>query len=481
MAVFRRHWAWGCLLAAAVGPDAGQAVGQTTTPKFPYEAVVQTEGAYVRSGPGKSYYPTDRLNRGSRVSVHRHDPGGWFMVAPPPGSFSWVRGEHVRKTGVSRGVLTADNVVVRVGSTFGDETRDVEQIRLSTGDEVEVVEQKTLQTEQGPIEFFKIRPPQGEYRWMAGQDLAAADPVVRQQQDRNPFMPPSNARRDTPAATETPEPFVRRSSAPSPAPSPPTGEVYEPRNASSNEVGARPNGAESAALTAQKQRLAELDAAFREMVNRRTGEWNFTQLEQGYDQLRREAASPAIASQVTLRTEALERYRKIKAEYDDLMKLTSESRRRDAELLSLQRQPGGLPNAVPPNSQPSPEPDPFAGQPLPSSQDGWTPSEPRPRDELAGTPNSTPPASRPATGEQPPKFDGAGVVQRTPAALGGMPQHVLVTPQGRVLAYLQGTPGVNLDQYLGRAMGLWGQRYYRQDLRADFLVVRGLTPVRLAP
>ena len=53
--------------------------------KFPYEAGLTGEDVYVRSGPGKKYYPTGKLKSGDHVIVHRHDPGGWYMISPPAG------------------------------------------------------------------------------------------------------------------------------------------------------------------------------------------------------------------------------------------------------------------------------------------------------------------------------------------------------------------------------------------------------------
>ena len=58
--------------------------------EFPYEATVVAEEAYIRSGAGESYYPTQKLPRETTVIVHRHDPGGWYMIDPPQGSFSWI-------------------------------------------------------------------------------------------------------------------------------------------------------------------------------------------------------------------------------------------------------------------------------------------------------------------------------------------------------------------------------------------------------
>ena len=61
-----------------------------------------------------------------------------------------------------------------------------------------------------------------------------------------------------------------------------------------------------------------------------------------------------------------------------------------------------------------------------------------------------------------------------------MPQYVLVHPNGQRLAYLQGE-GVDLSKYVGESMGLEGERFYRPDLKADFMIVKALQPVKLKP
>jgi hypothetical protein len=78
-----------------------------------------------------------------------------------------------------------------------------------------------------------------------------------------------------------------------------------------------------------------------------------------------------------------------------------------------------------------------------------------------------------------PPLDGAGVIQRAAATSPNGPQHVLLAPNGRILAYLQADRGVNLDAFVGRPMGIMGSRAYRPELQADVIVVRGMIPVRL--
>ena len=79
------------------------------SPDFPYQATVSSDNVLIRSGPGGRYYPTGRLASGDRVTVHRHDPGGWFMVSPPEGSFSWIAANGVEISG-SNGTITAVSV-----------------------------------------------------------------------------------------------------------------------------------------------------------------------------------------------------------------------------------------------------------------------------------------------------------------------------------------------------------------------------------
>ena len=110
--------------------------GETT---FPYKAVVTIDDVYVRSGPGQSYYPTDKLKRGQEVEVYRHDPGGWCAIRPVEGSFTWVSGRHLKLTDDQLAVVTEDGEPARVGSRLS-RLRDVVQVRLRKGEVVEVLE-----------------------------------------------------------------------------------------------------------------------------------------------------------------------------------------------------------------------------------------------------------------------------------------------------------------------------------------------------
>lgn len=557
--------------------------------QFPYEAVVEGSEVYVRSGPGQKYYPTTKLAKGARVVVHRHDPGGWYMIEPPEGSFSWIRADDVEPVGGQRGNLKANNVVVRVGSNFGD-TRDVWQRKLSIGSQVEILGEQTLQTENGPVRMYKIRPPKGEWRWISGQFLTPVDQMVRMQQDRDPFARPSNGK--PPQVDPVPAEFASSSTQVGrPAMAAPSGPqlVERPVTRTYDHTAVSRSAPPPDELAADRARLQQLDEQFRSIVDRDISEWDFVGLEQGYRQLQQQVSLPAFSSQIDLRLAAVERYRRSKQEYDEFMALTTATSQRDAELAAQQMQilPVSqntilsMPTpAVPePSAQPAPEAVPPASLPPASTTPGAAPpslptmslpASPQPQIPVATphapvlqqphqpapyhpqqpvmqpaappasvppghstqgpsglvpapidldpgfepvqqfapqsvqpspsqtpvspvTPGSTPggviapqqPASAPVPQESTTTTTmtmvGAGIVQRSAIAFEGTPRHVLIHPNGRILAYLEATGGVNLDQYVGQPLGIFGERAYRQDLQAETITVDSVMPVRLQP
>jgi hypothetical protein len=142
---------------------------------FPYDAFVNTDDVYVRSGPGQNYYPVLRLQRGDRISVYRHDPGGWYAIRPPAECFSWVSAEFVEPGEGKMARIKGDRVVARVGSAFSD-IRDVIQVRLDEGELVEVLEAKRIGTGPAAQTWYKVSPPAGEFRWVSGQFIASERP-----------------------------------------------------------------------------------------------------------------------------------------------------------------------------------------------------------------------------------------------------------------------------------------------------------------
>lgn len=542
------------------------------SPKTPYEAVVDVDEVFVRCGPGQDkYYPTGKLKRGDRVTVIRHDPGPWFVIVPPVGSFSWIPVEHVRREQGSRGIAVT-NSFVRIGSEFAENVNDVRH-RIAAGEEVEIIGEQTLQTDRGPVAMFKIKPIHHEYRYIPGQAVVAVNAVAARPAGVDPFSQQKTSAGSTTAVTTKPappkqsswlEPIETDDDSANAVPS--RGDtragsrnnqlVDRPLVRTRGSGSTRRSTAASEQFVSERQRLLQIDSEFRGTIQQETENWDLGRLEQAYAALRQQTASEFLVSEIDRRLLELDRWQKIQNEYQEFIHLTAETNRRDAQLLSIRQQrlqadaqaegppmsaptpvmqraaptatqltagqPGSAPGVVqrpqvaqPSSSVPQPVPDPRMSQPAPMGSQiaqphptapghAVSPIAPRqpglqPMGPQQVVPQQVAPQQRatqraaprqPARQQvapqqtapgQPPRFDGAGIVQRSATTYAGAPQHVLLAPNGRVLAYLHPGPGVDLDQYLGKPMGLFGQRGFRRELQADLIVVRGLMPVRLAP
>jgi hypothetical protein len=72
------------------------------------------------------------------------------------------------------------------------------------------------------------------------------------------------------------------------------------------------------------------------------------------------------------------------------------------------------------------------------------------------------------------RYIGAGIIQRMPN--GG---YALTSPTGQKLAEIEGNESVLLEEFVGKQVGLHGKRWYREDIRSDYIEVSGLEPVRI--
>ncbi|HVU89707.1 MAG TPA: BBP7 family outer membrane beta-barrel protein [Pirellulales bacterium] len=144
----------------------------------PFEATIDADSVHVRSGPGTEYYATDILRRGDRVEVLGYDAGGWCRIRPPRGSFSLVSVDSVQigPNGTAR--IKDERAEIGVGSRFYAR-RDAVQIILERGDTVELAEEQPRSETGGKPEWYKITPPDGEYRWIHEQYLHAEERAPR--------------------------------------------------------------------------------------------------------------------------------------------------------------------------------------------------------------------------------------------------------------------------------------------------------------
>lgn len=463
-------------LLAALLPAANSAAASR---QFPYEAVVRTAEVEVRSGPGQRYYVTSRLRMNDKVTVHRHDPGGWYMIAPPPGSFSWIDASLVRRTEGDRGVVEvsasglgpATRAIVRIGSEFSNDHAYYGR-ELATGDEVTILGEATLQTDTGAMRMFRIAPPSLEYRWVKGDFIVPPGEAVA----NNAAFPVTSALFTTDAA---PASEIRRDSSL-------IGTSYEterrPRPATPSPAWEPPV---SSADHRSKLRMAEIDQKYLEMTRLPPAQWDLDSLRKEYENLRPQADG-GLRLQIDRRLTAIESRSRIANEWREFLDLTTATTQRDIELMSMQTvqpagqqpAPGMVPGGMPtlgPQGLAASAPD--MAQPFPGQ------SVPRPAPLTA--PPAAAPNGFPADPEQAspvlPELDGAGIVQRRPSNRRGYMSYVLTDQQGRVLAVLQPAGNVNLEAFVGRSAGVIGQRTHYPQQGTDIINVQQILPVQLSP
>lgn len=168
---------------------------------FPWEGEISGSNVYVRSGAGVNWYPTAKLNAGDRVFV-LSEKFGWYQIAPPKGSFSYVDKATVdRQADGKTGLIKQDKVYVRAGSELEDR-KSATQMVLDKGAKVEII---------GEAEgFFRINPPKGAALYVS---KAYVEPVPerlrtglaeRHGESAAPKTPSESARTIVPAESETP-------------------------------------------------------------------------------------------------------------------------------------------------------------------------------------------------------------------------------------------------------------------------------------
>ena len=441
-------------------------------PECPYEAVVRTSEVDVRSGPGQRYYVTGRVQLDDRVTVHRHDPGGWYMIAPPSGSFSWITTDQVRRTGDSTGVVEVaapdgdgpGRAVVRIGSEYSDEHTFYGR-ELSTGDEVQILGEQTLNTADGAVRMYKIAPPPLEYRWVKGDFIVPVDGRVAAKTIRDPLVQPVagfevDPEGPTVTVEEDADPFAAV-------------QMPAPADAAAGEV---PTTAPLPIGAGVRETMQVLDGRYLELIRQSPDQWDLDGLVNDYQALR-SVADADLTARVDERIAALESRRQVWEDYREFVRISRETSERDAALVAMQT--GVAPVTTPPTGEIKSESRPTGPQ-LPAA-DGSVP-------QVESSTTVEPSLSRPPSASTPAHpgdmvgLSGAGVIQRMPTGPQGYFVHVLTDPQGKILAILRpAAANVPLDQHVGQAMGVVGRRYFDAGMSSDVIQVQQILPVRLAP
>ncbi len=213
--------------AGLAGPAGGTARGETSDiDAEPYTVYVAHDAAYTRCGPGGDFYRTEALRHGQALDVYLETEDGWLGVRPPDDSFSWIPSEDVELDSRGEtGTVTQDRSVVWIGTQLGRARQYRWQIQLPEGESVTVLGRSEREGPDGPMQWYRIVPPSGEFRWVHREQIvetaealvesversrliaekqAADAKATRDETARSaPAARPSASRRDTDQATRS--------------------------------------------------------------------------------------------------------------------------------------------------------------------------------------------------------------------------------------------------------------------------------------
>lgn len=430
-----------CALAAPLRAD---------DPAFPYTAYINADDVYVRSGPGKNYYPTSKLAYGEPVEIYRHDPGGWYAIRPPEGSFSWVSAELLQPTEDNYAEITGDRVMSRVGSDFSD-IRDVIQVRLYRGEEVEIIESKRFGDGPAAQTWCKIAPPSGEFRWVYGKFVDHEPPGSRRRGDdyrQNLLIKddrPSEDERYTSGPDREvaiPDAAVQQTAA--------QRDMARSTDDRDAEYGDLPRDRLDTRLAADRhhemsrgdregdarrpaasfdeppgglsfyEEIEEIDLALSLMVSEEPTVWKFDSLRGRAESLLSRAETAVERGKARRLLTRMDRFEDIRDRYTTIASVAAGTDRLQRQLDDAARVQG-----------------------------------------LAGS-----------RGTLERQYDGTGRLTRVLSPKLGAPRYALLDSSGAVRYYVTPSPGVNLQHYTGREVGLSGSLGYLPDLDAQHLTAK---------
>lgn len=149
------------------------------TSTVPGHAVVQIDGAEVRSRAGDKALVLAKLPRGTPVKVWGRRNGGWLEIAPPKDSFSWINHKFVEPTANGQAVTVVSQVPVplRFGKVgMMHQPTDVEtELRATHGTTLVALRPKPVEAEGS--HWWPVQSPDAERRYLhesAVQQVAVA-------------------------------------------------------------------------------------------------------------------------------------------------------------------------------------------------------------------------------------------------------------------------------------------------------------------
>ena len=372
--------------------------------KFPYTAYTNSTDVYIRSGPGKNYYPTEKLGKGEAVEIYRHDPGGWYAIRPPEGSFCWVPADVLKPHGDRLATVVKDKSPCYVGTKFSS-ARDVSQVRLDKGEEVEILDIKQLGDGPDAQSWVEIAPPSGEFRWVFGKFVDREPPSGLTHKDDGRHTKQRDEFDDRDRSTPTPrsrdadDHTAQRSSWTTKTAAASSGTASR-----SDSPSAKADDGPAPSSDPFQSELSSIDYELSKMISDDPTGWEFTGL--------RRRAEPLLGRADT----ALERG-KVRLLLNRIARMEDVKRRN--ELLG---QPGNA-SAI---------------------------AAERPSVLPVATPN---------------RYDGIGKLTPVVSQRPNAPQYALIDESNQIVSFITAAPGMNLQPYVGKEVGISGQRGFMPELK----------------
>lgn len=458
---------------------------------FPYKAYVVVEEAYVRSGPGEGFYPTEKIRFGREVEVYQRDAAGWCAIRPLEESFSWVPGWDIRLGDDGLAEVATHSVAARVGSQFSD-VRDVVQVRLKRGELVEVLGWKRMGTGAGTQTWYRIAPPAGEFRWIHERYLDAYPPQARivraaaeapatssglggvrqavalhsEQAIVGPAPPTTGhalTAGPTPPGGSAPAALVAAQSPP--ATSAQRSPMSSGPSSAAGSDSARPATPSAPAADVSREEFqAELDDINTElalMLAEEPSAWNCDELMRRTESLISAAQTSSERAHARLLLNRLTRAAQVKKRYDAVYGLA-------VTALAPVGSQAGTEAAV----------QALRGEtPLGTTRPTVTPAVVGLANPAASAQQSAEPRVLPGAERTHSPYDATGKLTRVmPGKIGG-PRYALLDDHGRIACYVTPAPGVGLQHYVGRRVGIAGTRSALADLNAPHITARHVTPL----
>ncbi|HUP78222.1 MAG TPA: hypothetical protein VM260_06615 [Pirellula sp.] len=129
---------------------------------------VHANKAIVRCGPADKYYSTSTLLNGASVDVYMETSDGWSGIRPPVGSHDWIPANiaYLLPGGKSAEIIE-DKSPAWVGGDSADVSAFMWQMELVKSQQVQVLGEELQLTDDGKNQlWYRIAPPQGEFRWV---------------------------------------------------------------------------------------------------------------------------------------------------------------------------------------------------------------------------------------------------------------------------------------------------------------------------